>query len=213
MPSQPIYESIVAIMAAAFVIYCVHYGTKWVQQIHCRVFFLFHFSNFNFIQKHHYHELSHEMQVILGAVPIDFTKYWIQRFPYLVSHSFHALEKHSHENAFKVYYDSSFCYAKPEYFYRETDDCVWPDKLSKKPADSPRRMSKDFRPRNNDRRLSQDTVVADGNAKTGNNKRGSYNFHKNGDADSTLVLRKNNWRKPANSGAQDANLTWTMKSD
>ncbi|KAG4073537.1 hypothetical protein HA402_000761 [Bradysia odoriphaga] len=168
-------------------------------------------------KKHHYHELSHEMQVILGAIPVDFTKYWIQRFPYLVSHSYHALEKHSHENAFKVYYDSTYCYAKPEYFYRETDDCVWPDKLIKKLNDSPKRLSKDFRPRNNDRRSSQD-VLADGNAKpltdnvykTGN-KRGSYNFHKNVDGDNTLTLRKN-WRKPSNI-SQDNNLTWTMPNN
>lgn len=166
------------------------------------------------IQKHHYHELSHEMQTILGAIPIDFTRYWIQRFPYLVSHSFHALEKHSHENAFKIYYDSSFRYAKPEYFYRDTDDCVWPDKISKTLSDSPKRYT---RPRNNDRRTSNDTGV-DGNTKIvgdnaykATNKRGSYNFHKNGDVDSTLSLRKNNWRKPKNS--QDNNLVWTMTSN
>lgn len=167
-----------------------------------------------FVKKHHYHELTHEMQSIMGAIPIDFTKYWIQRFPYLVSHSFHALEKHSVENAFKAYYSSSFRFAKPEYFYRETDDCVWPDKLSKKSGDSPRRFPKDFRPRN-DRRTSQDTVV-EGNSKfvgdnvyKPSNKRGSYNFHKNDEADSTLTLRKNNWRKP-NNISQDINLTWTM---
>lgn len=158
------------------------------------------------------------MQVILGAIPIDFTKYWIQRFPYLVSHSFHALEKHSYENAFKVYYDASFRYAKPEYFYQETDDCVWPDKLSKKLSDSPRRNSKDFRPRNNDRRMSQDPA-ADGNAKNfsdngykAGTKRGSYNFHKNVEGDSTLTLRKNNWRKPNNIN-QDVNVTWTISSN
>lgn len=158
------------------------------------------------------------MQVILGVIPVDFTKYWIQRFPYLVSHSYHALEKHSFENAFKVYYDSSYCYAKPEYFYRDTDDCVWPDKLSKKLNDSPRRIPKDFRSRNNDRRMSQD-VVADGNLKPANenvykagNKRGSYNFHKNVDGESTLTLRKNNWRKPSNA-SQDNNVTWTMPNN
>lgn len=155
------------------------------------------------------------MQLILGAIPIDFTKYWIQRFPYLVSHSFHALEKHSHEAAYKDFYDTSFRYAKPEYFYCETDDCVWPDKLMKTLSDSPKRYSKDFRPRNNDRRTSNEgvdgTTKQSDNAYKAGNKRGSYNFHKNGDLDSTLSLRKNNWRKPKNS--EDINLTWTMTNN
>lgn len=217
MPSQPIYESIVVIMEAAFVIYCVPYETRWVEMGFwvLMVSWLTDWILFKKKKKkHHYHELSHEMQVILGAIPVDFTKYWIQRFPYLVSHSYHALEKHSYENAFKLYYDSSFRYAKPEYFHRETDDCVWPDKLGKKLGDSPRRITKDFRPRNNDRRLSQDATAADGKSLNDNvyksgNKRGSYNFHKNVDGDSTLTLRKNNWRKPNNIG-QDVNVTWTM---
>lgn len=171
-------------------------------------------------QKHHYHELSHEMQRILGAIPVDFTKYWIQRFPYLVSHSYHALETHSYENAFKVYYDSSFSFAKPEYFYRDTDDCIFPDKLSKALSDSPKKYSKDYRPRNSERRMSSHDSVVDGNAKPfsdnayrANNKRGSYNFHKNSDIDNTqLTLRKNNWRKPKNMD-HDMNLTWTMSSN
>lgn len=157
------------------------------------------------------------MQIVLGAIPVDFTKYWIQRFPYLVSHSYHALEKHSHENAFKIYYDPSFRFAKPEYFYRDTDDCIFPDKLSKT-SDSPKKYSKDYRPRNSDRRPSHDNV-SDGiakpfsdNAYKASNKRGSYNFHKNGEIDSTLQLRKNNWRKPKNI-SQDMNLTWTMTSN
>lgn len=217
MLSQPISENIEAIMAAVFVIYCVRCETKWVAEFIAMCNSEYWLPS-HFIKKHHYHELSHEMQVILGAVPVDFTKYWIQRFPYLVSHSYHALEKHSYENAFKIYYDTSYCYAKPEYFYRETDDCVWPDKLSKKLDDSPRRMAKDFRPRNNDRRLSQD--MAEGGASKAmndnlykaSNKRGSYNFHKNPDGDSTLTLRKNNWRKPSNV-SQDTNLTWTMPNN
>lgn len=156
------------------------------------------------------------MQAILGAVPTEFTKYWIQRFPYLVSHSFHAFEKHSYENAFKVYYDSVYCFTKPEYFYRETDDCTWPEKFAKKLMDSPRRMAKDYRPRNNDRRQSQDGVVdgkplGDNTYKAGN-KRGSYNFHKNADGDSTLTFRKNNWRKPNNVG-QDNNVAWTLSNN
>lgn len=157
------------------------------------------------------------MQLIIGAIPNDFTKYWIQRFPYLVSHSFHALETHSHESAFKGYYDSSFRYAKPAYFYRETDDCVYPDKFSKKLNGSPRRVLKDFQPRNNDRRMSQDPV-ADGSTKPlsenvykAGNKRGTYNFHKNSEEDSTVNLRKNNWRR-SNNVNRDNTLTWTMTS-
>ncbi|KAJ6643328.1 Serine/threonine-protein kinase/endoribonuclease ire-1 [Pseudolycoriella hygida] len=169
-------------------------------------------------KKHHYHELPNEMQLILGPVPIDFTKYWIQRFPYLVSHSFHALEKHSHENAFQIYYDSTFRYAKPDYFYQETDDCIWPEKFNKKSGDSPRKFHNDFRSRNHDRRTSQDTALdANNRPLTENvykpsNKRGSYNFHKNSDADTTLTFRKGNWRKPTNI-SEDANLTWTISNN
>lgn len=141
------------------------------------------------------------MQMILGAIPNDFTKYWIERFPHLVSHSFHALEKHSYEDVFKVYYDSSFRYAKPAYFHLDTDDCVWPDKFSKKLSNSPRRVFKEFQPQNNERKMSQDTEAngcnkhkSDTVYRTGN-KRGSYNFHKNAEADGTVNFRKNNnWR-------------------
>ncbi len=89
--------------------------------------------------------------------------------------------------------------------------------MSKKLGDSPRRIPKDYRPRNNDnRRISQD-IGADGkplndNGYKAGNKRGSYNFHKNVDGDSTLTLRKNNWRKP-NSTNQDTNLTWTLSNN
>lgn len=61
--------------------------------------------------------------------------------------------------------------------------------------------------------MSQDAVV-DGsdNVYKAGNKRGSYNFHKNGEGDSTLTLRKNNWRKP-NNITPDINLTWTMSGN
>ncbi|XP_055641091.1 serine/threonine-protein kinase/endoribonuclease IRE1 [Toxorhynchites rutilus septentrionalis] len=68
-------------------------------------------------KKHHYHELTPEVQRVLGSIPNDFTHYWIDRFPRLVSHTYHSLVDHSHEPIFRSYYDEvGYRFTKPAYF-------------------------------------------------------------------------------------------------
>lgn len=71
------------------------------------------------LQKHHYHELDETIQGILGNIPHNFTNYWINKFPRLLSHSYHALELCSNEPSFRHYYPKMYMFSKPEYFYAE----------------------------------------------------------------------------------------------
>lgn len=76
-------------------------------------------TNSNFVrpfQKHHYHELDREIQQLMGNIPHNFTHYWIGKFPRLLSHSYHALERCSHEPSFQHYYAHDVVFSKPEYF-------------------------------------------------------------------------------------------------
>lgn len=52
----------------------------------------------------------------MGNIPHNFTHYWIGRFPRLLSHSYHALERCSHEPSFQHYYAHDVVFSKPEYF-------------------------------------------------------------------------------------------------
>lgn len=54
--------------------------------------------------------------MILGSIPHNFTHYWINKFPRLLSHSYHALERCSHEPSFQYYYAQNGVFSKPEYF-------------------------------------------------------------------------------------------------
>jgi Ribonuclease 2-5A len=58
----------------------------------------------------------------LGTPPSDFVKYWIHRFPYLISHTFHAMESCSKEASFRRYYCPTFTFAKPDYLFDEDLD-------------------------------------------------------------------------------------------
>lgn len=82
--------------------------------------------NFNFIsiQKHHYHELTAEVQNILGCIPNEFTNYWINKFPQLISHTYHAFSICSNEPIFKLYYNNDYHFTRPEYF--DADDALFP---------------------------------------------------------------------------------------
>lgn len=132
------------------------------------------------------------MQSLLGAIPVDFTDYWISRFPRVLSHSYHALELCSKENAFIAYYPKSYIFSKPDYFYEQTEDFV-PTELPKIVRDSPKRYNKDnrFNKYNGDRRASPNDIENIGQNFRGfnkgppgfenfvkTNKKGAYNFHK-----------------------------------
>jgi serine/threonine-protein kinase/endoribonuclease IRE1 len=73
-------------------------------------------------KKHHYHELSNDMQKTLGAIPTDFVRYWISRFPHLFSHTYHAMELCSRENIFRRYYCTQYQFTKPDYLSDESLD-------------------------------------------------------------------------------------------
>ncbi|XP_052869117.1 uncharacterized protein LOC128274834 [Anopheles cruzii] len=53
----------------------------------------------------HYNELTPEIQRALGTMPHEFTKYWISRFPRLLSHAYHAMANNSREPIFRQYYN------------------------------------------------------------------------------------------------------------
>lgn len=142
------------------------------------------------LQKHHYHELSAEMQSKLGALPNEFTSYWIDRFPRVLSHSYHALQKYSTEHSFHSYYAKEFVFSKPQYFYELTEDFV-PTEPSKYQRDSPKKYVKDYRYKHTDngnsgggstsKQFSKPFGSGDINNTnyTKPNKKGSYNFHRN----------------------------------
>lgn len=141
------------------------------------------------LQKHHYHELSAEMQTKLGALPNGFTSYWIDRFPRVLSHSYHALQSYSKEHSFRSYYAKEFVFSKPQYFFEVTEDFV-PTEPSKYQRDSPKKYVKDYRYKQNDngngggtnnKQFSKPFGSGDNSNSnyTKPNKKGSYNFHRN----------------------------------
>lgn len=175
-------------------------------------------------KKHHYHELDEEIQMKLGSLPVEFTRYWIERFPHLLSHSYHAMEICFSEKSFKTYYPLKYNFTKPEYFFEETDEELIANyyQNSKQNA-SPKKSfneKRDFR---------------SGNVNPNNNikkKNGSYNFHRideagglnrnnivqgdgfNRNANNNnlgggdgFILKKNSRRK---ANVQEQNVAWTM---
>lgn len=166
------------------------------------------------------------MKAILGPIPVDFTKYWIQRFPNLVSHSFHALESCSKENIFQTYYNDSYTFSKPEYFYQCTEEFVPQEPVQKVQRESPlKKYSKELRHRFIERGGSSQETTGKNTAANSElmkqqqqNKRGSYNFHKtdNGNGienalnkENDVNFQKNNWRKRKENTTQDT-VKWTL---
>ncbi|XP_076309470.1 serine/threonine-protein kinase/endoribonuclease Ire1 isoform X2 [Tachypleus tridentatus] len=58
-------------------------------------------------KKHHYRELSSELQVSLGSVPEHFVDYFTSRFPRLLIHSYLSLQCCKDEAVFSCYYDKN----------------------------------------------------------------------------------------------------------
>ncbi|XP_011185643.2 serine/threonine-protein kinase/endoribonuclease IRE1 [Zeugodacus cucurbitae] len=75
-------------------------------------------------KKHHYHELSPEVQQKLGCIPHDFTNYWINKFPELISHAYHAFSICAEEPIFRHYYNADYHFSRPWYF--DADDNLFP---------------------------------------------------------------------------------------
>ncbi|XP_054726618.1 serine/threonine-protein kinase/endoribonuclease IRE1 [Anastrepha obliqua] len=75
-------------------------------------------------KKHHYHELSPEVQQLLGCIPNDFTNYWINKFPELISHAYHAFTICAEEPIFRHYYNTNYRFSRPWYF--DADENLFP---------------------------------------------------------------------------------------
>uniref|UniRef100_A0A2M4A0B0 non-specific serine/threonine protein kinase n=1 Tax=Anopheles triannulatus TaxID=58253 RepID=A0A2M4A0B0_9DIPT len=154
-------------------------------------------------KKHHYHELSPEMQRALGTIPHEFTDYWISRFPRLLSHSYHALADNSREPIFRHYYNgdeedhsnprgaasahAGYKFTKPAYFYRDDNDnyelmrYYELAQATKNSTKSPKR------------RIGGDGAGQDASkpaAATGYSKRGTYNFGKSGQSSCGFITRQ-----------------------
>lgn len=121
-------------------------------------------------------------------------RYWIDRFPRLLSHSYHALQSCCNEPIFSKYYPQNYAFSKPNYFYEETEDFK-PFDGGQKPRDnrdSPKRYNQEYRykpmnypnfvmDRKPTSKLPNSAIMNMGdsaNYTRTNNKKGSYNFHR-----------------------------------
>lgn len=120
-------------------------------------------------------------------------KYWIERFPRLLSHSYHALQSCCNEPIFSYYFPVSYAFSLPKYFYEDTEDFK-PFDNGSKARDSPKRYNREYqyKPMNYPNFvMNRKTVpkiqnigtmnISDGNPSNYNrtNKKGSYNFSRN----------------------------------
>lgn len=163
-------------------------------------------------QKHHYHELDIEMRTIFGTIPREFTRYWVHRFPHLVSHSFHALQSCSDETLFSGYYNHSYTFAKPDYFFGADDEFVAIDMAHKVARESPvRKYAKDIRQRFVNRSNNQQQPVDEPAAL---NRRGVYNFKSDpATGDKSTTDGWDNWRMNRKKDfIKETPIAWTMPS-
>uniref|UniRef100_A0A034VU66 non-specific serine/threonine protein kinase n=1 Tax=Bactrocera dorsalis TaxID=27457 RepID=A0A034VU66_BACDO len=124
-------------------------------------------------KKHHYHELAPEVQQKLGCIPNDFTNYWINKFPELISHAYHAFSICAEEPIFRHYYNADYHFSRPWYF--DADENLFPSlqndpkhllKQNKDGSASPKRLP---RTPEKQQQLKQ--------------RKGIYNFRKTSDAE------------------------------
>lgn len=168
------------------------------------------------------------MQAKLGSLPNGFKSYWIDRFPRLLSHSYHALQNYSNEHSFHSYYAVEYAFSKPTYFFRVTEDFV-PIDSAKHQRDSPKKYVKydRFKHYDNGNGGAASTASHYVNNYTKPNKKGSYNFHRN-TADTTVTLtppadpivdaegfirvrsRTNHNQNNSNYKKPTENIRWTM---
>lgn len=159
-------------------------------------------------KRHHYHELSNEIQRLLGTIPIDFTKYWIVRFPRLLAHSYHAFSSCSNELAFRRYYTPKFVFTPPSYLSDESYDNFELKEL----CDNLRQLYNKTPKKENRQPLNNKGQQPE------KSKRGSYNFtNNNGNfgngqfitRDDMVTVNRGNKKK----NQQEENLIWTLPSD
>lgn len=56
-------------------------------------------------KKHHYRELNEDLRLSLGSIPDQFVRYFTSRFPYLLIHTYFAIQCCKSETIFQKYYD------------------------------------------------------------------------------------------------------------
>ena len=59
-------------------------------------------------KKHHYRELSEQVQKHLGDIPDSFVVYWTSRFPLLLIHTWLTMQCIKYEPVFSCYYDKNY---------------------------------------------------------------------------------------------------------
>uniref|UniRef100_A0A8D8B9X7 non-specific serine/threonine protein kinase n=1 Tax=Culex pipiens TaxID=7175 RepID=A0A8D8B9X7_CULPI len=125
-------------------------------------------------KKHHYHELTSDVQQALGTIPDGFTCYWTGRFPHLLSHAFHALADCSQESIFTRYYNDcvGYRFPRPAYFDEEANDNhelirYYEGAQKAKATQSPKRKPG-----------TGTTASSAEDSPLKNNRRGAYNFGK-----------------------------------
>lgn len=153
-------------------------------------------------KKHHFHELSIDMQRILGSIPVDFVKYWIHKFPNLLSHTYHAMEMCSKETIFKRYYSTHFQFTKPDYLFDESLD-----NYALSSQDCSKTITKDKSYNKKDNKQSN------GNGGNFNNKfkRGAYNFLKvQGKSNDTGFITRENMMMPKCDSEEK--ITWKLNN-
>lgn len=158
--------------------------------------------------------MTAETRERLGAIPIQFLKYWIDRFPRLLSHSYHALQSCGGEPIFSAYYPYNYAFTKPNYFYEVTEDFKpFEGGAGQKSRDSPKRHNQEYRykPMNYpnfemNRKPGQKPPnnglmnMFDGNLGIYNrmNKKGSYNFHRPFNTNNSNVIHNNTFKVDQN---------------
>lgn len=166
------------------------------------------------------------MQNVLGSIPIEFTRYWVKRFPHFISHNYHALEQCAQETIFKPYYNENYQFEKPDYFYQITEDFVPQEREPKTVKESNRYNNKTP----NDKRNEDGTGKSNENSPISNNNRpnrkGMYNFHRNNfNNDSELTETTNTNTTNNNNGGlthrkflfkkrkENSNVRWTLPTE
>lgn len=179
-------------------------------------------------KKHHYHELEIEIQASLGPLPVEFTRYWLKRFPHLLSHSFHALDICAQERSFKNYYGENYKFTRPDYFNLPGLDESFNKLVSfmKQAKDSPAKNTAKNDAKNE---MKRDNKFNNSNSSSSNNnnynkitRKGAYNFHRNNDsvdsppsnmdADGFITQRKGK-RKIGFAGDGESNGQWKIPED
>lgn len=168
-------------------------------------------------KKHHYHELAREVQNALGPIPIEFTRYWISRFPHLVSHAYHALECCSKENLFKSYYDEDYSFTKPLYLSKNEFDnhqlmAYYENNKNNAVKNSPKRL----KPPNNNNNNSNNANRSPYNGpntnqqETPTNRRGRYNFKRPEIPEGQTFITREQMGNFNNARQEESHVVWKL---